>query len=217
MADNKEQAFCAIVTARLTEDGWAIYQEVETPVGRADIVAVRDGIRWAVEVKTSMNLAVMDQARANAAYFHYSSVAVAAPKGGPVTRSWRFAEECGQVFGFGVISLHPKSHETQMMRTRSRGRLNRRPLPVKLHEEQKSEVQAGSNRGGQWTTFKSTLRNLEIAVRHSPGIRLRDAIKRISHHYSNEPSATGSISRYIRTGVIKTLRLENGLLYEAKP
>ncbi|HEX8349187.1 MAG TPA: hypothetical protein VF598_04435 [Hymenobacter sp.] len=209
---NTDQTYCALVVQCLQADGWDIYQEVETRAGRADIVAVRNNLRWAIEVKTSMNLAVMDQARANSAYFHYSSLAVPAPKGSE-PRSWRFAQECGQVFGYGVISLHPNSYEFQRMRTRSRGKLNRRPLPVALHEEQKTQVAAGTNRGGQWTPFKNTVRNLEMVANTSPGIRLKDAVGRISHHYSNEPSATGSISRYIRSGIIKSLRLDNGRLY----
>ena len=210
---NTEQSYCAIIVAQLVAEGWDIYQEVETGAGRADIVAVRGAVRWAIEVKTSMSLAVMDQARANVAYFHYSSLAVPAPQGGCGSRSWRFAEECGNVFGFGVLSLHPKSHHSQQLRIRSRGRLNRRPLRVPLHEQQKTQVQAGSNRGGQWTAFKSTVQSLEWQARTAPGIRLKEAVKKISHHYSSEPSATGSISRYIRCGIIKSLRLDNGKLY----
>lgn len=214
---NEEQKYCALVVETLAGEGWSIYQEVETRVGRTDIVAVRDNIRWAIEVKTSMNLAVMDQARANTAYFHYSSLAVPAPKGGCHSRSWKFAQECGGVFGFGVISLHPNSHATQQLRTQSRGKLNRRPLLVNLFEEQKNLVQAGTNRGGQWTTFKSTVRDLEWVARTNPGIKLKEAVGKISHHYSSEPSATGSLSRYIRKGIITSVRLENGLLYTATP
>lgn len=209
---NTEQLFCALVVQQLTHDGWEVYQEVETGAGRTDIVAVRNGIRWAVEVKTSMSLAVMDQARANVAYFHYSSLAVPGYKGSE-PRSWKFAQECGQVFGYGVVSLHPTADEHRRVRVLSQGRLNRRPLPVRLHEEQKTEVAAGSNRGGQWTAFKSTVRHLEWAVQHAPGIRLKDAVRKISHHYSSEPSATGCLSRFIRCGIIKTLRLDNGKLY----
>lgn len=211
---NPEQKYCAIVVQCLKEEGWEVCQEVETRAGRTDIVAVRGRIRWAIEVKTSMNLAVMDQARANAPYFHYSSLAVPAPAGGKYPRSWRFAEECGSVFGFGVIMLHEQPRwGTVSMETRSRGRLNRRPLPVKLWEEQKTEVEAGSNSGGQYTNFKHTVRQLEWAVRRTPGIKLKDAVANISHHYSNEPSATGSLSRYIRSGIIKTVRIDNGKLF----
>lgn len=211
-----EQEWCTEVVAQLKTEGWEVYQEVETPTGRPDVVAVRNGIRWAIEVKTSMNLAVMDQARDNLAYFHYSSMAVPRPKGGRVPRSWRFVEECGAVWGFGVLELLPAVEWRQAfsMRCKQRGRLNRKPLPVKLWEQQKTEVEAGSNRGGHWTDFKFTVRQLEHAARQTPGILLREAVKSIEHHYGNEPSAVGCISRYIRTGVIKSISLQNGRLYE---
>lgn len=214
MDANTEQTYCAAIVANLTEQGWEVYQEVETGAGRTDIVAVRGGIRWAIEVKTSMNLAVMDQARANVAYFHYSSLAVPAPANGRQPRSWVFAAECGRLFGYGVIALtESKRWDTITMRIESRGRLNRRPLPVKLWEQQKTEAAAGTNRGGQWTDFKWTVRQLEQKAQFEPGIKLKEAIKGIDHHYGNEPSAVGCVSRYIRGGTITTLRLDNGKLF----
>jgi hypothetical protein len=211
---NAEQKYCAAVVQHLTEQGWEVYQEVETGAGRTDVVAVRAGIRWAIEVKTSMNLTVMDQARANAAYFHYSSLAVPAPAGGRWPRSWQFATECGNVFGYGVISLrYSERHDMTTLRIESRGRLNRRPLPVALWEQQKTEVAAGTNSGGQWTDFKWTVRQLEQKAQFTPGIKLKEAVQGIDHHYTSEPSAVGCVSRYIRGGIITTLRLDNGKLY----
>lgn len=213
-----EQQYCAAIVQHLTEQGWEVYQEVETGAGRTDIVAVRAGIRWAIEVKMAMSLAVMDQARANTAYFHYSSLAVPAPAGGRWPRSWAFATECGKVFGYGVLSLrYSERHDATTLRIESRGRLNRRPLPVQLWEQQKTEVAAGTNRGGQWTDFKWTVRQLEQKAACTPGIKLREAVQGIDHHYSSEPSAVGCVSRYIRGGLITTLRLENGKLYLADP
>lgn len=214
-----EQEWCAEIVRLLTHEGWEVYQEVEIPGGRVDIVAVRGGIRWAIEAKTSMNLAVIDQARANVPYFHYSSLAVPRPKGGSIPRSWRLAKECGAVWGFGVIELLPyiEWRQSFTMRCVQRPRLNRRPLSVKLWEQQKDQAEAGGNRGGQWTSFKFTVQQLEHQARHTPGVLLREAIKQIEHGYGSVPSAVGCLSRYIRNGIINTLTLTNGRLYVAEP
>ncbi|WP_426491091.1 hypothetical protein [Hymenobacter sp. 102] len=211
---NTEQTWAAIVVEQLKLAGWQVYQEVEIPGGRVDIVAVRGPIRWAIEVKTSMNLAVMEQARRNQMWFHFSSIAVPRPARGQFGPSWKFAAECGTLFGFGVLCIFEQGRRVDAGFTRySEGRLNRKPGPIKLWEQQRTECAAGSSTGGHWTDFKHTVRQLEHTVRLHPGVKLREAVKSIRHHYSNEPSAVGCISRYIRSGIITSLRLDSGQLY----
>ncbi len=47
-------------------------------------------------------------------------------------------------------------------------------------------------------------------VKENPGIELKEAIKKIKHHYSNDKSAIGSISGYLqgKQNIIENIRME---------
>jgi hypothetical protein len=213
---NPEQVLAAAVVSWLADGGWEVYQEVETPNGRCDIVAVRGPIRWAIEVKTSLNLAVMDQAFRNAAWFHHSSIAVPAPANNQFAspRNWQLAHDIGKLLGFGVLRIVCfKGGEAPRVIQDTLPVLNRRPGTIHLHEEQKNWCAAGSNHGGHFTRFQSTAQRLTSFVKRTPGMSLKEAVKSIDHHYASVPSATGALSKLIRQGVIEGVRLDNGFLF----
>jgi hypothetical protein len=220
---NEEQKYAQAVTEWLTAGGWEVYQEVVTGCGRCDIVATKGPIRWAIEVKTSLNLAVLDQARQNLAYFHHSSIAVPAPARNiySTPRTWELAHALAELLGFGVIRIVLPDPEAPRSGYRLEGvikqdklpRLNRRPGHVALHEEQKTWCAAGSSGGGHFTQFQQTVYRITGLVKRNPGIALKDAIKGVDHHYASVASATGAISKMIRGGIIEGLRLDNGKLY----
>jgi hypothetical protein len=220
---NEEQKYAQAVVEWLTAGGWEVYQEVVTACGRCDIVATKGPIRWAIEVKTSLNLAVLDQARQNLAWFHHSSIAVPAPARNihSTPRTWELAHALAELLGFGVIRIVLADKLGYSAGYRREGvvmqdklpRLNRRPGTVKLHEEQKTWCAAGSSGGGHFTRFQQTVQRLTGVVKRSPGIALKEAIKGTDHHYASVASATGAISKMIRGGIIEGLRLDNGKLY----
>jgi len=213
---NSEQLLARAVVEWLTVGGWEVYQEVATPQGRADIVAVRGAVRWAIEVKTQLNLAVMDQAYRNAAWFHFSSIAIPAPARLPFAtpRNWALAHDIAQKLGFGVLRLIPRhGGEEHQVKQDIAPKLNRRPGTVHLHEEQKTWCAAGSNHGGHFTRFQSTVQRLTRYISGRPGISLKEALKAIDHHYASIPSGTAALSKLIREGVIDGVRLDNGKLY----
>lgn len=185
----------------LTDWGWDIYQEVEGPGGRADIVAARGNIQWAIEAKLSFGLPVIEQANNWRKWCHYSSVAVPSTSG----RGW-FAREICQERGIGIMTV--QMWEEGAMQESVKPRLNRRPVLLKLHEEQKTFCEAGSNRGGHWTPFKRTCRNLVDAVRKNPGMEFKALIKQLDYHYSSFASARPCLLKFITTGVIPELRTE---------
>lgn len=220
---NEEQKYALAVVEWLTAGGWAVYQEVVTPCGRCDIVATKGPVRWAIEVKTSLNLAVLDQARQNVAYFHHSSIAVPAPARNVyhTPRPWVLAHDYAERLGFGVIRIVLPLADAPRNSSRREAvvvqdvlpRLNRRPGTVHLHEEQKTWCMAGSSSGGHFTQFAQTVYRLGEYVRRHPGATLKDAIRGTEHHYASVPSATSAITRMIRGGIINSLRLDNGCLY----
>lgn len=64
----------------LQDDGWDVYQEVETPSGVADIVAKMSHgkleLVWVIEGKKTMGEAVLHQATHHLRHAHLVSVAV---------------------------------------------------------------------------------------------------------------------------------------------
>lgn len=217
---NAEQQLATTIVEWLTAEGWEVYHEVEIPCGgRPDIVAVRGSLRWAIEVKTSLTLTVLEQAQRNLPYFHLSSYAVPAPTrlphGNP--KGWYFAHDLARRLGFGALRVLPESPRRDRVVEDVTPKLMRRPCAIRLHEGQKTAVQAGSASGGYWTPFRNTAELLVAEAVRKPGIALRDAVKLITHHYSSNPGACRRLADMIRQGVIKNVRLTDGLLYPTNP
>lgn len=187
------------VVAFLTEMGWEVYQEVEGPGGRCDIVAVRGKIHWAIECKLSLGLSVMEQAYnwIQTGTAHYVSIATPKYVGGNLA-----GVICRQ---YGIGTLFVKYEE---VREQTKPRLHRRARGFKLHEAQKTFCEAGSNKGGHWTPFKQTVRELINMVRNEPGVEFNRLIKALDHHYSSYATAKSCLRGFIGTHVIPELRIE---------
>jgi hypothetical protein len=217
---NAEQELAQALVEWLGLEGWEVYQEVEIPGGgRPDIVAVHGPLRWSIEVKTSLTLTVLEQTQRNLPYFHLSSYAVPAPTKLPHgnLKGWYFAQDLARRLGFGALRVLPESPRRGRVVEDVAPKLLRRPCAIRLHEGQKTAVQAGSATGGYWTPFRNTAELLVAEAGRKPGIALRDAVKLISHHYSSNPGACRRLSDMIRQGVIKNVRLTDGLLYPLSP
>jgi hypothetical protein len=213
---NAEQKVAATIVEWLAAEGWEVYHEVEIPGGgRADIVAVQGPLRWAIEVKTSLTLTVLEQAQRNLAYFHLSSYAVPAPSKLPhgTPKGWRFAHELAKRLGFGALRVLPERPRHSCIVEDVAPKLTRRPGRVQLHVGQKTAAQAGAAGGGYWTPFRNTSQLLIAEAVRKPGIALQDAVKLISHHYSSNPGACRRLAEMIRGGVIADVRLDQGKLY----
>lgn len=198
-----EKDLAAIVVSDLTEQGWEIYQEVETGWGRADIVAKNGNILWVIECKMSFSLAVIEQAwnHIRSHKSHFVSVAVQVSK-----HVGKFAEEICKRFGIGILSVNLNR---ESMTEKARPNFYRKANGLELHEEQKTWCLAGSQSGGgHYTPFKATVRDLVDLVRkHPEGLLFADAVKSIDHHYSSLATAKACLSKFIGV-VIPNLRLE---------
>lgn len=193
-----EQALATSVISILREWGWEIYQEVQAPGGRCDIVAVRGNLQWAIECKKSFGLPVIEQAYRWLGRAHYVSVATQSfPSqfGGLVLMSW------------GIGSLVPMN-EDNSFREQVQPRLNRKIIPFKLHEEQKTWANAGTNGGGYYTPFRRTVKRLVEIVRKSPGIEFNQLIKECDHHYQCLGTAKSCLRGFIGSSVVPELRCE---------
>lgn len=201
-----------------------LYFEVD--YGRCvDIVGINDKISIAVEVKTSFNFKVLEQAIDNCRRFNYSYIAV------PDFKDKYFqAEICKDYgvrllllvdeFGFDINEETGKYEKVSHYKVRNyvQPKLNRHASRNKLlpflHEFSKTSI-AGSKSGdgGKITAFGITVDNLERYVERHKGCTIKEAVENISHHYGTDKAACASIYSWIKAGVIKGVRYENRKLF----
>jgi len=201
-----------------------LYFEVD--YGRCiDIVAINDKISIAIEVKTSFNFKVLEQAIGNTERFNYSYVAV------PEFKDDRFQKKLCEDYGVGLLILKNdfnwlKNEQTGLYETipnyqvancvqpKLNRHASRNKLIPRLHEFSKTSI-AGSKSGdgGKITAFGITVDNLEWYVERHKGCTIKEAVDKISHHYGTNKAACASIYSWIRTGVIKGVRYEDGKLF----
>jgi hypothetical protein len=191
-----EQALARVLVGWLSAEGWEVFQEVTAGGPICDIVAKRGLCLWAIECKLTLNLEVIEQAlhwrhRANL-------VSVAVPRARCETMLTQL-----QV---GVLSVNPGNYVTESVRPHFfRPRAS---LAKHLHEEQKTFCEAGGNRGGHWSPYKATCRNVKELVRANPGIALKELIGKVQHHYSNAASARGCIAKCAEDGLIPGVAIQ---------
>lgn len=179
--------------------GWEVFQEVLCPNRRrvVDIYARKKhgaGYRtWAIEVKTSLNLAVMEQAHYWTTFAHQVSIAVPPKKN---KRIKNFGYKICALLGLGVLELKPR--EVQEVRQPRQTSVAQFPTLVTA---QKTST-AGTNKRDHWTHFKQTIQNLNELVQKQPGITLDEAIDQIEHHYRHKNSAKSSLRTALRKRIV---------------
>jgi hypothetical protein len=193
----KETDLASKVADWMKAQHWEVYQEVQPNFRshRADIVGLCDNLTWVVECKTSMTLALLEQALGWKPYAHFVSVAVPTPK---LTRRGR---DAAKIFlnqnGIGLIEV--SSWSTYLVEKNGFNRKIIGSLRSSLNDRQKDYARAGSN-GSYWTPFKQTCSELKSFVSRHPGTSLKAAIDGIPHHYSSDKTARACISKYIQAG-----------------
>lgn len=201
-----------------------LYFEVD--YGRCvDIVAVADKFSIAVEVKTSFNFKVLEQAVGNKRLFNYSYIAV------PDFKDDYFQKQLCEDYGVGLLLLKTKIDRRydkdtdkiiekevfsvlEIVKPKLNRHASRNKLLPRLHEFSKTSI-AGSKSGdgGKITAFGITIENLERYVSRNRGCTLAEAAKNISHHYGSNKAACANIYQWIRTGVVTCVKYENKKLY----
>ena len=202
-----EQELAAILVSYLENDGWEVFQEVDTEHwGIADIIAKRDGIIWAIETKTSLNLDVMQQAWRKRPHAHFISVAFPAPR----RRAEDFATQVCKTMGIGIL------HISSGVLERNKGVAFKKigtAISSRLREEHKTYAKAGSAKGGYWTPYKDTCEKLLAVVQAEPGIRVKDAVLKIQHHYKTNTTAAACLVKWSARGTVPGIRFEAGCFF----
>lgn len=212
-----ETELARIVVGWLSEQGYEVYQEVQTVPNSsvADIVATSGRKVVIVECKLSFGLKVIEQA------FEWSHrahlVYVAVPKANS-----RFAATICRHYGIGVLEVTPL-----VERILWNGKAERQggevtetihPLFGKakwaerwaeiLTDKHKTYAEAGTNTGRRWTPFRATCEEVRKYVETHPGCSLKDCISNIKTHYSTPATARQCISKWVFEGKVEGVRAE---------
>lgn len=180
-----------------------------------DVVAIAEKYSISVEVKTSFNFKVLEQAIENSKHFNYSYIAV------PRTNDMYFYIKLCEDYGIGLLVYNDYINE---VRERIAPKLNRHcnliHLKKRLSERNKQSV-AGSKNGesDKITAFGVTKESAIRFVKRygKDGCTIDDLINGITHHYKTDKAAKTSLYNWIKTGVINDLRIENKKIYLNEP
>lgn len=188
------------VVKYLRRKGWEVYKEVINRENHVvDIYATKDNQTWAIEVKTTFGLRVMEQAEHWRRYAHFTSIAVPRPKD-PKTRI--FGYKVAEAFGLGVLEL-----TASKVISKRDPKANRRPSIPELVEEQKA-YEAGNSSGDYWTPYKRTIENLRVHAIQYPGMSLELAVQQIDHHYRSQRKAFTNMLYALKENKIPGVELQ---------
>jgi len=196
----KEEKLAARVVSWLKAQHWDVYQEVQKvrygPV--ADIVGSMGDLRWVVECKTTLSLALLEQALMWERQAHFISIAI--PHSRSASRGRAAARRFCDQNGIGMLAVSSCD-----IKVYTRPAMRRYAESWQLHEAQKTYAPAGTASGRHWTPFAETCDQLRALLRINPGLPLSDALAKIQHHYASESTARATISHYLRKrhGVVK--------------
>lgn len=209
-----EADLAAIVVRWLTDMRWDVYQEVQFCQGGrvADIVATQNGILWVIECKTSLGLAVIEQAEWWTTWANLASVATPVRQivgwsarsysaRSKQARSDGFADRVAGAFGIGSLRIaHGEIREAL------RPVLRRRVMPDLrdcLTPEMKHYAEAGNAAGRFFSPFKATCDNLRRYLAEHPGATIKAAVEGIEHHYRAPATARSCLAHWIVAGKVK--------------
>lgn len=196
-----------------------IYKEVPGGGGIIDIVAVKTGIRTAIEVKVHLSFEVIHQAFESRVQAHYAYAAV------PV-KTWRLhpaQEALCKHYGIGVIGCmelktsmgsfnRNNEHKiaTHEIKEIIAPKFNRHARKIFLHDYMKRS-QAGSQ-SSRMTAFGYFVECFTTVVaRHPEGIEFKECFEQLTFkHYRNVSLFKNAAAKYCQTGVIKNIDFIKG-------
>lgn len=180
--------------------GHEIFSEVQA-YSVIDFVAKKDDLTIGVEVKTSMNFKVIEQAFNNKTYFHQVYVAVPYKK-----RDFSF--KICKDYGIGVLLYQEKTGRVYVVVDPATEKPKHKP---KLHEYNKMSVAGSQN--DRMTAFKWTIHQMTEYLKKNDAAKLETVLDNVQFHWKTRASAISCLRKYNRTGVLKDFRIEKGRVY----
>jgi hypothetical protein len=217
----KEADLAAALVDYHEREGWDVYEEIAPSGGgskRADIVCVKGEVIRVIECKMNMHFGLLNQGGKWRGYAEEVYVAVPA-----LYRHWKVKGEtdlairCAtELLGIGVIEVlnvwnkDPEVHFSLPEAFPATVPRYRKALASLLIPEVKEyNAKAGTAGGKFWTPFKGTCQKLLALIEtHPSGLSVKDAVAKVEHHYRNDKSAQGNITKLAERGVIPGVSLE---------
>jgi hypothetical protein len=196
--------------AYLESSGWDVYQEVTFKNYIADIVVVNGPVVGVIEMKTSLSMTLLGQARRWLPYANLVWVAV------PKTADYAYdgANWVCKSTGLGLFGVRRPSARNgyeagvkEDVMPNFHRKVFTKELRAVLRPEHKTYAAAGSASGKVWTPFRATSQDLRNLVQAEPGIALKDALKRVRHHYSKDSTARACMTKNIEKGFVEGVEL----------
>lgn len=202
-----------------------IYKEVPGGGGIIDIVAVKTGIRTAIEVKIHLSFDVMQQAYEARNQCHFAYAAVPMKEWGMHAAQkalclhygigvMGFREIHNTYHGLGRNTKPPVYHEIREILA---PKFNRHARKIFLHDYMKRS-QAGSQ-SSRMTAFRYFVECFTAVVsRHRDGVDFKKCFEDLEFkHYRNVSLFKNAAALYCRTGVIKDIEFIAGKFHFKKP
>jgi len=186
-------------------DKFEIYKEVPAE-GFIDFVAVNGNIKIGVEVKLSLNFNVIEQALKNKKYCTYSYIAVPKPKNKHL--GYKICED----YGIGIL-IYQNVGGYEYIYEHIKPKVNRNSKYFKLDLQQYMKDSPAGTATDRITPFKLTMENMCRYIQRHPGCTLKKCLEDVDFHWSNITCAKGCVYQWIKKGVIKEFKIENGRLY----
>jgi len=178
--------------------GWETYKEVPVSWGYADIIAVRGGIYWLIEVKTRLSDDLIAQAKTRNGLVHLTSIACPLPN-----RGVRIADDFYlRYHGIGLLSIGSSGKWNKKLSVREiispkfarpspekRQKLkkNMAYLKDRLLPEYKAEA-AGVAASERLSPFKATCIMVKRHLEKNGPLTSKELAKAINHHYGTDRS-----------------------------
>lgn len=178
-----------------------------------DIVAIAEKYSIAIEVKTTFNFKVLEQAIENAKHFNFSYIACPRFDGEIQNRL------CGD-YGIGLLTDNNKYnyYGGVTIREEVAPKLNRHAklshLKGRLCDRHKLSL-PGSKSGDttKITAFGVTKESAIRFVMRKNGCTMRELVDGITHHYRSDKAAIANLYQWINAGVIKELEIKDRKVY----
>jgi hypothetical protein len=207
--------------------GWTVYKEVSmSGTGgdkRIDILAVKDGIFWGLEVKSSFCFKVICQANNWSKHLHKVSVVV------PMFYIQKkdhsdlelAASICKDFLDIGLIEVDLRRNkdwygvmsedefffgQTIKVRHDPEPKQPRYKLP-NVYEEQKESI-AGNNKGEFFTVFKGTINRINEFLKDKDEYEFNLMVETVGHHYSNLKAAKTTLVKFMTKKFVPGFELE---------
>ena len=213
-----ETELARVVVRYMRDHGWEVWQEVD---GFYDLLGTKNGQLWGIETKLHFGTAVLAQAWRRGASLHWVSVAVPAGPKDKLQRS--FLLKVARDNGIGVLRVQDpyaygsKASVTERVPPKLKRARGADRLLARLGAIPQDYAEAGTNRGGYWTSFKGTCERVVAFVGSHPGCTVKEVVETVPTHYASKASARARLTLMCESGVVDVRAVRDGTVLRLYP